>query len=154
MKKQMMILILMAMIIVPGSAMAMKAMNTSSMGKNGGMSMGGNMVMLPDTTVDGVTAAAHLMDVKAKMAQHGMTTTHHLMVGFMDKSKQMVKNGQVALRIESPDGKVSKATKLMSMSGQFGADITLDQPGKYKFMIGTKLSDGTKRVFVIPYENK
>lgn len=154
MKKQLTLLILMAMLIVPTMTMAMKPMNNGSMGKNGGMSMGGNMVMLPDTTVEGVTAAAHLMDVKAKMAQHGMTTTHHLMVGFMDQSKQMVKTGQVALRIEGPDGKVGKTIKLMDMSGQFGGDITLDQTGKYKFMIGTKLADGIKRVFVIPYENK
>ena len=154
MKKQTFILVLMVMLIVPASAMAMQGMDHSKMNQNGGMSMGGAMIMLPDVEVDGVTASGHMMDVKAKMAEHGMSTTHHFMVGFMNETQEMVKKGRVALKIESPDGRVSNPIKLMNMTGQFGADITLNQPGMYHFMVGTNLSDGNKRMFHMHYENK
>ena len=111
------------------------------------------MIMLHDQEVDGVVGAAHLMDVKAKMAEHGMKMTHHFMVGFMDTEKKGIPTGQVAVKVQSPDGKVSKAIKMMGMSGQFGVDVTLDQMGTYQFMVGTKLADGKKRTFTFDYKN-
>lgn len=158
MKKQFFLLILIAMLIIPVNTMAMKSMDHSGvdhskMNQGEGMSMGGDTVMLEDTKVDGVTASTHMMDIRVKMAEHGMSMTHHFMVGFMDKAKKMVSNGQVALKIESPDGKVSHAIKLNGMSGQFGADITLDQQGMYHFKVGTKFSDGNKRTFHMHYDN-
>ena len=158
MKKQTFILILIAIMLVPISTKAMKNMNHNpidhnKMNQGEGMSMGGNMVMLDDAKVDGVTASVHMMDVKIKMAEHGMSMTHHFMVGFMDEAMKMVDNGQVALKIESPDGKISTPIKLMEMNGQFGADITLNQQGRYHFKVGTKLSDGSKRMFHMHYDN-
>ncbi len=128
-------------------------MDHGKMEHGSGMAMGGDMIMLQDVEVDGVMAAGHLMDVKEKMAEHGMTMTHHIMVGFMNEEGDAVDEGQVAVKVEAPDGSVSKATKMMVMKGQFGADVTLDQKGKYKFMIGTKLADGKKRMFDMHYEN-
>jgi len=158
MKKQTFILILMAIMMIPVNAMAMKSMNHSGvdhskMNQGEGMSMGGDTAMLEDTKVDGVTASAHMMDIKVKMAEHGMSQTHHFMVGFMNEAKKMVSDGQIALKIESPDGKVSNAIKLIGMNGQFGADITLDQQGMYHFKVGTKLADGNKRMFHMHYDN-
>ncbi|MCF6266363.1 MAG: hypothetical protein L3J57_07445 [Desulfuromusa sp.] len=153
MKKQTFILILTATLLVPASAMAMKSMDLSKMSQGEGMSMGGDAVMLEDTEVDGVTASAHLMDIRIKMAEHGMSMTHHFMVGFMNKAKKMVSKGPVALKIESPDGKVSNPIKLMGMNGQFGADITLNQQGVYRFKVGTKFPDGNTRTFHMQYDN-
>ena len=158
MKKQIFILILVAIMLVPISTMAMKnmdhsGMDHSKMSKGEGMSMGGDTIMLEDTKVDGVTASTHMMDIKIKMAEHGMSMTHHFMVGFMNEAKKMVSQGQVAVKIESPDGKISNAIKLIGMNGQFGADITLDQQGMYHFKVGTKFPDGNKRTFHMHYDN-
>lgn len=158
MKKQTFILLLAVIMMIPASAMAMKSMDHGSMdhskmSQGEGMSMGGDTVMLNDSKVEGVTASAHMMDVRIKMAEHGMSMTHHFMVGFMNEAKKMVSKGQVALKIEFPDGKVSNPIKLMGMNGQFGADITLDQQGMYHFKIGTKFPDGKKRTFHMHHDN-
>lgn len=131
----------------------MDKMDHGKMDHGSGMAMGGDMIMLQDVEVDGVMASGHLMDVKEKMAEHGMSMTHHFMIGFMNSEGEGIDKGQVAVKVESPDGKVSKANKLMGMDGQFGADVTLDQKGMYKFMVGTKLSDGKKRMFHMHYKN-
>ncbi|MFK5927086.1 MAG: hypothetical protein QM483_10690 [Desulfuromusa sp.] len=153
MKKQIFVFMMVALLMVSSGAMAMKSMDHGKMNQGEGMSMGGNMIMLDDSKVDGVTGSGHLMDVRVKMSEHGMSETHHFMIGFMDEAKKMVSKGQVAVKIESPDGKVSHPIKMMGMNGQFGADITLDQPGIYHFKVGTKLADGTKRMFHMHYDN-
>ena len=132
----------------------MEKMDHSKMEHGGGMAMGGDMIMLQDVEVDGVMAAGHLMDTREKMAAHGMKETHHLMVGFMDSEGEGIEEGKVAVKIEYPDGKVSKPIKLMGMDRSFGADVVLDQKGKYNFMLGTKLADGKKRTFHIHHELK
>ncbi|NOY12613.1 MAG: hypothetical protein GXP51_02660 [Deltaproteobacteria bacterium] len=156
MKKQIFVLMMVALLMIPAAVMAMKMMDgdMSKMSRGSSMPMGSNMVMLQGSKVDGITASAHLMDVKAKMAENGMSTTHHLMVGFTTDAGEKVSKGQVAVKIEAPDGKVSSAKKMMGMGGQFGVDLTLDQKGSYHFKIGTKLADGKKRVFHMHYENK
>ena len=147
MKKQILV-VMMAMMLLPTLTIAMQ-----HGGHGGGMSMGGSMIMLQDVEVDGVMASGHMLDVKEKMAEHGMSMTHHFMVGFMNAEGDGLSKGQVALKVQSPDGSVSKPIRLMGMSNAFGADITLDQQGKYAFMIGTKLDDGRTRTFKMHYEN-
>jgi hypothetical protein len=93
------------------------------------------------------------MDTKKQMAEHGMSMTHHLMVGFMTTAGKSIETGQVAIKVESPDGKISEANRMMGMDGQFGADVTLDQKGAYMLMIGTKLADGQQRMFHLSFEN-
>lgn len=150
MKKQLMVLAIITALMVPAGVLAMKDMDHGSMS---GMDMGGEMIMLHDQEVDGIMASAHLMDVKAKMAEHGMSMTHHIMVGFMDENGETISEGQVAVKVKSPDGNVGKATRMMGMSGQFGVDITVDQKGQYEFLIGTKLADGKKRTFTFSFDN-
>lgn len=169
MKKQLIGLMVMVTLMVPAGAMAMKGMDHGSMEKtdhgsmnmdhgkkmdHGGMAMGGDMIMLQDVEVDGVMASGHLMDTSAKMAEHGMSMTHHIMVGFMNSEGEGIDQGQVAVKVKGPDGQVSNANRMMGMDGQFGADITLDKKGMYTFMVGTKLADGKKRMFHLHYENK
>ena len=154
MKKWIFIVLIAMTLMVANITMAMKNMDHSKMDHDSSMAMGGDTIMLQDTEVDGIMASAHLMNVKEKMAKHGMSTTHHFMVGFMDGAKKMVSKGRVALKIESPDGKVSEPNKLMGMSGQFGVDVTLDQHGMYHFMVGTKLADGNNRMFHMHYDNE
>ena len=62
--------------------------------------------------------------------------------------------GSVAVRIKGPDGKEGPAIKLMGMEEHFGADVVLDKKGAYVFTVGTQLSDGVKRQFVINTEIK
>lgn len=159
MKKQFIILAMLTTMLLPSAAMAMDhgSMDHGKMkaddSAHSGMDMGGDMIMLQDQDVDGVMGSAHLMDVKEKMAAHGMSVTHHMMVGFMNSEGMEIKDGQVAVKVQAPDGEVGKPVKMMGMAGQFGADITLDQKGKYMFMVGTKLADGKKRTFHFHYDN-
>ncbi len=145
MKKQIMVLVVM-LLMFPLAAMAMQH-------DMSGMAMSGKMIMLQDVEVDGVMASAHMKDIKEKMAEHGMSQTHHFMVGFMNNEGAALSDGQVALKIESPNGSISEPIRLMGMSGAFGSDITLDQKGVYKFIIGTKLADGKTRSFNMEYHN-
>lgn len=151
MGKRLLVLV-MAMLMVSVAALAMDH-SKMKMDHGDGMSMGGNMIMLQDVEVDGVMASAHMLDTREKMAKHGMKETHHFMVGFMNTEGEGISQGQVALKIEAPDGSVGQPSRLMGMSGAFGADITLDQKGMYKFVIGTKLADGKKRSFAMHYHN-
>ncbi len=150
MKKRTMVLFAVmfaVMAVLPAGVIAMKGMD-----HGGGMAMDGKMIMLHADDVDGVKASGHMMDVKEAMAKHGMSMTHHFMIGFTDATGKALDSGQVALKIEKPDGTISDPIPLMGMGGQFGADITLDQEGMYRFMVGTKLSDGKQRMFHLNHE--
>lgn len=154
MKKQLVILAAVLFLVIPFSALAMKSMDHSQMNKADSMAMGGNMIMLQDIEVDGVMASAHLLDTREKMAKHGMKETHHFMVGFTDKANKATQKGQVAVKIEAPDGAVSGPIGLMRMGDSFGADVALNQKGMYQIMVGTKLEDGKKRTFHMHFDNK
>jgi len=114
----------------------------------GGMAASGNMLDLGTVAVKGVAAMAHLKDVRTAMAKLGMKTTHHLMIMFNDeKTGKSIEAGTVAVKITGPDGTVTDPLELMGMQGHFGADVTLDKPGEYRFQVGSKLADGTARQY-------
>lgn len=115
--------------------------------KMDGMNMGGAMIMLGETTEDGVTAMAHLNDVGAAMAKMGMKENYHLMVMFNDSSGAAIAEGTVAVKVTDPAGKESGPIALMAMAGQFGADLALTDKGDYRFVVGTRLADGKTRQF-------
>ena len=174
MKKQIFVLMLTALLVIPATGFAMKNMDHGDNGKkmamdqgkkmdhssmkgmdHGDMKMDGKMIMLGSEEVDGVKGMFHLNDVREQMAKHGMKQTHHIMVAFDDvASDKTIESGAVAIKIEDPDEKISNAIKLMGMDGHFGADITLDKKGMYHFKIGTKFADGKKRTYHMHYENK
>jgi len=115
---------------------------------HGGMAASGNMLDLGTVAVKGVAAMAHLKDVRTAMAKLGMKTTHHLMIMFNDeKTGKSIEAGTVAVKITGPDGTVTDPLELMGMQGHFGADVTLDKPGEYRFQVGSKLADGTARQY-------
>ncbi len=146
--KKLLILALLAMVI-PTTAMAMKGMEhqgDDNKMASGGMAMDG-VVMLQEEVVDGVKAAAHLMDGKNGMGKM-------LMVMFTDaKTGAMISEGRCAVKVETPDEKVGAAQKMMKSKGMFGTAVSFDQPGVYHFKIGTKLADGKKRTFHFHHEN-
>jgi hypothetical protein len=112
------------------------------------MHMSGNEVMLGHQEISGVTAMAHLKDVRQAMSEAGMTTTHHFMVMLHDQATDAsLDQGSVAVKVTLPTGQQLPATKLMGMQGHFGADVTLATPGEYTFTVGSVLADGQKRVF-------
>lgn len=118
-----------------------------------GMSAKGVMMMLDNATVDGVTGMPHVKDVSGAMAKMGMNITHHIMVKLVDeKSGEPIETGAAAVKIKGPDGTVSTPVKMMLMSGQFGADVTLDAKGPTVFIMGTKLPDGNKRTFEFDFD--
>jgi hypothetical protein len=117
-----------------------------------GMEMGGGEIMLPEVTVDGVKAMAHLLDTSKAMAAAGMSTTHHLMISFTDSATgKAMDSGVVAVKVVDPAGKKMEAVKMMAMEGSFGADVALSEKGKYVFEVGTKLGNGEKRQFLFDY---
>jgi len=126
------------------------AMNCEEMdhGEHGGMAMKGEMIVLTNDINQGVKAMAHLKDVRDAMSKMNMKETHHFMVMFMDTTTgEPIEQGSVALKIVSPSGENVGPVKLMGMQGHFGADITLNEKGRYGFTLGTKLTDGEKRLF-------
>jgi hypothetical protein len=132
---------------------------TSYAGMNmdmGGMDMNSSkQVMLPMAATDGVSAMAHLLDIKEAMSKMGMDATNHFMIMFTDQTtNELLTKGVVALKITHPDGHTDKPIKLMSMTNAFGSDITLTDKGTHKLTVGTKLSDGKKRTFNFEYTVK
>ena len=138
------------------AAQAMEGMNHGAPQNAGhaGMEMGGDMIMLENDTQEGITAMAHLSDIKAAMAQAGMDKTHHFMVVFKDQAAgKEITDGLVAVKVIDPAGKKHEAIKLMAMDGSFGADVALSQKGAYRFEVGTKFANGAKRQFSFRYTN-
>lgn len=117
-----------------------------------GMEMGGDEIMLPEATVDGVKAMAHLLDTRKAMAEAGMPMTHHLMISFTDLATgKAMGSGMVAVKVVDPAGKKQEPVQMMAMEGSFGADVALSEKGKYVFEVGTKLGNGEKRQFLFEY---
>lgn len=105
-----------------------------------------SVIMLPEQTVDSITALAHLKDVKATMTKMGMKHTHHFMLNFKDAKSGKALEAQVAaVKIVDPSGKEGEPVKLMSMDGHSGADVILATSGVYKFNVAVKLA-GEKKV--------
>jgi hypothetical protein len=130
----------------PGQKQA--AMQQEGHEGHSGMAAAGNLLDLGTVAVKGVAAMAHLKDVRTAMAKLGMKTTHHLMIMFNDeKTGKSIEAGTVAVKITGPDGTVTDPLELMGMQGHFGADVTLDKPGEYRFQVGSKLADGTARQY-------
>lgn len=103
------------------------------------------MLMFPEQTVDGITATAHLKDVKATMAKMGMKQTHHFMVTFKNAAGKHIEAQVAAVKIVAPDGKEGETVELPSMQGHSGADVILAAPGAYTFKVAAKLP-GDKKV--------
>lgn len=53
----------------------------------------------------------------------------------------------MAVKVKKPSEELSKAYPLIGMDGHFGVDLNLEDNGRYLFQIGTKFSDGKKRMF-------
>ena len=86
---------------------------------------------------------ARLVDMKAQMEKSKvsekmkamMKNTHHIAFSLEDPvAKKPVTEGKGTVAIIGPDKKES-TYNLTGMEGHFGADITLDKPGKYEFSV-------------------
>lgn len=120
-----------------------------------GMSPAGDKYMLGANTVDGVKSVAYLNDVRKLMARYGLKQTHHIMVTFAETvSGRPIETGSVKITVVGPAGKIVETVTLFAMDGSFGADITLDRNGKYRFEINTSLADGVKRTFLHQFSNE
>ena len=120
-----------------------------------GMQMGGTMIMLGAVTVDGIKAEAHLQDMRSGMAHGAAGATHNFMVGFKEESKgDMIGQGRAAIKVTGPDGQTGNGITLTPQDGFFRGDVVLKQPGKYTFVVGTKLKDDKARQFSFAYELK
>ena len=113
-----------------------------------GMSSAGDKYMLGTTEVDGVKSVAYLNDVRELMSRFGSKKTHHIMVGFISVADgRSLETGVAEITVVGPDGNIVQKTSLLPMEGSFGADLTLDRKGTYRFEISTSLADGAKRIF-------
>ncbi len=118
----------------------------SMSGMHGESKMEGHgMMKMGDQVFEGKVgpwkAEARLVDMKAQMAKSKvsekmmakMKHTHHVMFSLEDpEAKKPVTEGKGTVTVTGPDRKQVKYD-LMGMQGHFGADITLDKPGKYGF---------------------
>jgi hypothetical protein len=96
-------------------------------------------------------AEARLVDMKAQMAKSNvskemmakMKHTHHVMFTLEDpEADKHVTEGKGIVTVTGPDEEEAKYD-LMGMQGHFGADITLDKPGKYGF--SAEIESGGKK---------
>ena len=106
------------------------------------------------TDVDGYRLEYEFIDMKEKMKEmkdmpemvHQMKTmaaTHHLMVFIKSPQGDTVTADKVGFLIIGPDGKEQKVMT-MGMSGGYGADVNLSQPGEYT--VKTKALLGEKKL--------
>lgn len=152
-KKLLQLISALLFLVLAAGAQAMKHAATEN-GAMAGMDMElvGDEIMLPEATVEGVMAMAHLLDSSKAMAAAGMSTTHHLMITFTDVATgKAMDSGVVAVKIVDPTGKKQEAVQMMAMEESFGADVALSEKGKYVFEVGTKLGNGEKRQFLFEY---
>ena len=153
MKKQLFIVCLLILLVLPGTLFASKHEHSGHGAAKGDIHK--EMITVGEQTVDGVKAIVYLNDVKATMAKMGMKETHHLMIHFYNaKDGKTIEEGVVAVKIKGPDGKEGAAIKMIGMDEHFGADIVLDRKGTYLFTAGTQLAGGVKRQFELKYELK
>lgn len=136
-----------------GHGAAPKSTPTPHDDSHGGMQLGGDMIMLDTVTTDGIEAMAHLQDLRKGATHDG--ATHNFMVGFkaIDKGTAITA-GRAAVKVTAPDGQTGSAITLNPQDGFFRGDIVLKKAGKYKFVVGTKLSDDKTRQFSFAYELK
>lgn len=140
--------------------------------------MGRGQIMLGQKVEQGVRAMFHLLPLKDG---NKSGATHHLMVKLTDlSSRKTIIAGDVTVKVISPEentghsGKQPRITqyvvpveldlpegepgtppgKMGGMSGHFGADVTLDNPGIWHFETVTRLADGVERTFDAHYKVK
>jgi len=130
----------------------------SKMESHGMMAMGDQVF---EGKVGAWKAEARLVDMKAQMAKSkvsekmmaNMKNTHHLSVSLTDPgTKKDVTEGKGSVTVTGPDKKQARYD-FMAMQGHFGADITLDKPGKYEFSVEIE-SGGKKGTAAFPYTIK
>ncbi|MGZ8461718.1 MAG: hypothetical protein ACXW4I_02585 [Candidatus Deferrimicrobiaceae bacterium] len=137
-----------ALLALPWSSVAGDKGHGSMSGMHGeGKTEGHDMMKMGDKIFAGRIgpwqAEARLVDMKDQMEkskasekmQGMMKNTHHVMFSLEDPvAKKPVTEGKGAVTVTGPDKK--EATyNLTGMEGHFGADITLDKPGKYEFAV-------------------
>jgi len=146
------ILLLLAL-VTPLAAQAAATESTGSEQTSGrhpvdGMTLPGDMIMLGNAVQSGVEAMAHLKDVEKTMADRGSKMTHHFMVVFVDRETgELIEAGSAAVKYSYQNQQPGAPIPLTAMQGHYGADLALQGPGEYQFIIGSQLADGRKRQF-------
>ena len=127
-------------------------MGTSS-DHNSMQMMNSQSIMLGEKTVDGISGMAHLNDIGKMMSSMGRKENFHFMMMLSDaKTNAGINQATVAVKItEVKTGVTGEPIPLVGMEGHFGADIVLAGAGEYRFVVGTKLQDGSKRQFEFSY---
>jgi hypothetical protein len=107
-------------------------------------------------------AEARLIDMKAQMEKSGvsakavakLTAKHHLMVILTDpKTKKPVADVAGQVEIAGPDKASSSKVPLVVMGGHIGSDVSLPNPGKYRFRV-TAEGGGRKGEASFDYDRK
>lgn len=131
-------------------------MMDASSGHNSMQMMNSQSIMLGEKTVDGISGMAHLNDIGKMMSSMGRKENFHFMMMLADaKSHAGIDQATIAVKItEVKTGTTTEAIPLVGMGGHFGADIVLAGAGEYRFVVGTKLQDGSKRQFEFSYTVK
>lgn len=144
-----------ALLTIPGATFAGEKGHGSMSGMHGeGKMEGHGMMKMGDKIFGGAIgpwmAEARLVDMKAQMEKSKvsekmmamMKHTHHLAFSLEDAGKKHVTEGKGTVTVTGPDKKTAKYD-LVVMQGHFGADITIDEPGKYEFSV--EIESGGKK---------
>lgn len=137
-----------AVAALPALAPAGEKGHGSMPGMQDGSSMEGHgMMKMGDKVFGGMIGPWHgearLVDMKAQMekakvsekAMAMMKHTHHVALSLEDPgTKTRVTEAKMTVTVAGPGGKEG-TYDLMGMQGHFGADVTLDGPGKYEFTV-------------------
>lgn len=116
------------------------------------LTLPGDMIMVGNAVQDGVEAMLHLKDVAAAMNEMGRDVTHHLMVIFIDQATgEPMEAGSAAVTFKPAGRETGRTVTLSEKYGYYGAALELEGPGRYQFIIDTKLADGKKRRFSLDF---
>lgn len=154
MKKMTILAALLMVLSVSAPAVAADKEHGSMHGMSGEKSMEGHgMMKMGDKVFEGDVGPwrgeARLMDMKAQMEKAKasgmkmegtgtMKHSHHLSLLLTDpKTNKAVIEGKGDVTVTGPD-KTQARYDLTGMQGHFGADVTLDKPGRYSFEVNVE----------------
>ena len=140
-----------AVLSVSAPAVAADKGHGSMQGMSGEKSMEGHgMMAMGDRVFEGKVGPWNgefrLIDMKAQMEKSKvsegtkakMKNTHHLMLSLTDPAtKKGVTEGKGSVKVTGPD-KTQARYDFAGMQGHFGADVTLDKPGRYSFEVSVE----------------
>ena len=111
-----------------------------------------NMKLVGEMTTTGVRASAYIVKITP---EENLAASHRVIVTFVNEESAVpLTKGLIGIKHRKLFGDISKPVWMRSTSDQpelFISEISLNKPGTYLFIVGSKLEDDKKRQFTFQY---